>query len=94
MCIKYLDPTNFLSYLSLENYTDYCTAFTFTSRDFGDGTLGLAWLATPSTSVGGICSKPVQINSVYKSLNSGMVTVVSFNARVPDIVQHITFAHG
>jgi disintegrin and metalloproteinase domain-containing protein 10 len=53
----------------------------------------LAWLATASSAVGGFCEKPTTVNGALKSLNSGMVTVVNFNARVPDRVQQITFAH-
>ena len=79
--------------ISAEDYSNYCTAFTFTSRDYADGTLGLAWLATNTGSVGGFCEKPTTVNGVLKSLNCGMVTVVNFNARVPDKVQRITFAH-
>ena len=82
-----------MNFISQENYTDYCTAYTFTSRDYADGTLGLAWLATASSAVGGFCEKPTTVNGALKSLNSGMVTVVNFNARVPDRVQQITFAH-
>jgi disintegrin and metalloproteinase domain-containing protein 10 len=33
------------------------------------------------------------VNGALKSLNSGMVTIVNFNARVPDKVQFITLAH-
>ena len=48
MCLNYLDVTTFLSYVSLDNYDGFCLSFTFTGRDFGDGTLGLAWIAQTS----------------------------------------------
>lgn len=48
MCLSYLDVTTFLNYVSLDDYSSFCTSFTFTGRDFGTGTLGLAWIASPS----------------------------------------------
>lgn len=77
----------------MDDFKDYCLSYTFTSRDFSDGTLGLAWLASSTGAVGGICEKPVSIQGVTKSLNSGIVTVVNFNSRVPEIVNQLTFAH-
>lgn len=92
LCENYLDAITFLNYVSLDNFDEYCLSFTFTSRDFSDGTLGLAWLASTSGS-GGICEKSVSVNGEAKSLNSGIVTIVNYNARVPDIVNQLTFAH-
>jgi len=34
----------FLNLASVRNYDDHCLSFVFTSRDFDDGVLGLAWV--------------------------------------------------
>lgn len=83
----------FLNAVAADNYTNYCLTFAFTARDFADGTIGLAYLASTDGQVGGICEKPVTVNGAMKSLNSGMVSLISYGSRVPDIVNHITFAH-
>lgn len=88
-----MDVSTFLNYVSLDNFTDYCLAYTFTARDFTDGTLGLAWVAKLSGSVGGVCEKRQTLQGIAKSLNSGIVTVVNYQARVPEAVSQITFAH-
>jgi disintegrin and metalloproteinase domain-containing protein 10 len=88
-----LDVSTFLNYVSLDNFTDYCLSYTFTARDFADGTLGLAWVAKLTGSVGGVCERRQPLQGIYKSLNSGIVTVVNYQARVPEAVSQITFAH-
>jgi disintegrin and metalloproteinase domain-containing protein 10 len=82
-----------LSAVASDDYSSYCLCYTFTARDFTDGTIGLAYLASTDGSVGGVCEQRVNVNQVPKSLNSGMVTLVSYNARVPDVLNQITFAH-
>ena len=47
----------FLENVSLEDFDDYCLAYVFTMRDFENGVLGLAWVAQPEGSSGGICEK-------------------------------------
>ena len=37
ICDKYLDVVTFLSYVSLDDYSQYCLGYAFTARDFGDG---------------------------------------------------------
>ncbi|CAM9325778.1 unnamed protein product, partial [Lampetra planeri] len=62
------DPTNpfrfpnigvekFLELSSEQNQDEFCLAYVFTDRDFDDGVLGLAWVAAPSGSSGGICER-------------------------------------
>ena len=93
LCEPYLDVQTYLNYVSVEDYGQYCLGYAFTARDFADGTLGLAWVAKPSTSVGGVCEKRLTINGQMKSLNSGIVTLINYNSRVSDLVSQITFAH-
>ena len=93
ICTNYLDVTTFLSYVSFDDYDNFCLGFTFTSRDFNDGSLGLAYLGSTNGDAGGICEKQYNFNGVSQNLNCGMVTLVSYGSRVPDLVVGITFAH-
>ena len=93
LCEPYLDVSTFLDYVSMDNYSEYCLAYTFSARDFADGTLGLAWVAKLSSSVGGVCERRQPIKGYTKSLNTGIVTVVNYQSRVPEIVSSLTFTH-
>jgi len=93
ICEPYLDAVTFLNYVSLDDYSNYCLSYTFTGRDFATGTLGLAWVASNSGSVGGVCENPASIQGVTKSLNTGIVTINNYNTRVPEIVTLLTLAH-
>ena len=72
----------------MDNFTQYCLMYTFTSRDFNDGTLGLAWLAS-NTGAGGLCS----IFDGTKTLNTGMITIKNYNTRVSDLMAKLAFVH-
>ena len=87
-----LDVVTFLTDASLDNYNNYCLGYTFSARDFNDGTLGLAWVGS-TTSLGGICEKNATVLGVTKSLNSGIVTIVNYASRVPQLVTQLTFSH-
>lgn len=93
ICENYLDAATYLNYASLDDYSNYCLSYIFTARDFSDGTLGLAWVASNTGSVGGFCEKQVNVQGVKKSLNNGMVTIINYNSRVPELVTQITVAH-
>ncbi len=93
ICQPYLDAVTFLNYASLDDYSDYCLGYTFTARDFSTGTLGLAWVASDSGSVGGVCENSASIQGVKKSLNTGIVTINNYNSRVPEVVTLLTFTH-
>ena len=88
LCTPYLDAVSFLNTVSQDDFSQYCLAFAFTSRDFNDGTLGLAWLAS-KTGAGGLC----EAYDGTKSLNTGIVTIVNYNARVPDLMSKLSFVH-
>ncbi|ESO05288.1 hypothetical protein HELRODRAFT_191436 [Helobdella robusta] len=95
-CKNNLDASNFLNEQSMTNHNDYCLAFTFSYRQFTQGTIGLAWVAQIGSS-GGICEKYKEFSEgsqkIYKSLNTGVVTLCNYNSRVPVKVSQITFAH-
>ena len=50
ICRPYLDSNVFLTWHSAENFEEYCLAYVFSARDFGDGTLGLAWMGSIAAS--------------------------------------------
>ena len=47
-CQPNIDVSNFLNLNSLTNHNAFCLAYIFTYRDFSQGTLGLAWVGSPS----------------------------------------------
>ena len=100
-CQKNIDVSNFLNMHSKTNHEEFCLAYVFTYRDFVGGTLGLAWVASASGASGGICetfkSYRENVNGEHKtakrSLNTGIITFVNYNSRVPPKVSQLTLAH-
>lgn len=100
-CSNVLDVSSFLNLNSLFNHNDFCLAYIFTYRDFSGGTLGLAWVASTSGASGGICEKYKSYTEnasgrqiqTKRSLNTGIITFVNYNTRVPPKVSELTLAH-
>ncbi|XP_062593437.1 disintegrin and metalloproteinase domain-containing protein 10 homolog isoform X2 [Saccostrea cucullata] len=96
-CNPNIDVSNFLNLNSLDDHDPFCLAFAFTYRDFSGGTLGLAWVGSPSAAAGGVCERYKTVReqgrAVQKSLNTGIVTLINYARRVPPRVSHLTFAH-
>nr|CAG4651655.1 EOG090X02I4 [Triops cancriformis] len=100
-CLPNIDVSNFLNLHSQGNHEDFCLAYVFTYRDFTGGTLGLAWVASASGASGGICEKFKTYTenvagyprTTRRSLNTGIITFVNYNSRVPPKVSQLTLAH-
>lgn len=100
-CIPNVDVSNFLNLHSKADHEEFCLAYVFTYRDFTGGTLGLAWVASASGASGGICETykryTENIDGVHhtqkRSLNTGIITFVNYNSRVPPKVSQLTLAH-
>jgi disintegrin and metalloproteinase domain-containing protein 10 len=78
----------FLNAHSENNYNDFCLSYLFTYRDFDGGVLGLAFVAS-TTGRGGLCDN----FSGGRTLNTGIVTMLNYNSRVPIAVTGLTFTH-
>ncbi|XP_037520731.2 disintegrin and metalloproteinase domain-containing protein 10-like [Rhipicephalus sanguineus] len=108
-CADTLDATHTLVELSKTNHDNFCVSYLWTYRDYPSGTLGLAYVAELNGIVpvlfagnaGGLCEKfqsdvALQLTSDYTgrvSLNTGVVTFVNKNVRLPHRVSEVTFAH-
>ncbi|XP_070536788.1 disintegrin and metalloproteinase domain-containing protein 10-like [Ptychodera flava] len=84
---EYLD-----SFSAMEKYDDYCVSFIFTDRDFENGVLGLAWMGSPGSVVGGICQDQVFFGEMM-SLNTGLVTLRDGGIPLPTAVTFLVLGH-
>eukprot|EP00105_Crassostrea_gigas_P005864 XP_011419607.1 PREDICTED: disintegrin and metalloproteinase domain-containing protein 10-like [Crassostrea gigas] len=88
-CQPDISIVNFLDLTSRANHNEFCLASTFTYRNFAQGLLGLR--------LGGICERNIPFTNedkpIWKSLNTGIVSIVHYNKRVPQRVSELTYAH-
>ncbi|PAA87811.1 hypothetical protein BOX15_Mlig010582g2 [Macrostomum lignano] len=97
-CAEGIDVTSFLNLHAYSNHSEHCLAYLFTYRDFSGGTLGLAWVGTKDQN-GGICEKYREYDDQipgrrsWKSLNTGIVTLINYGRRIVEKVSYLTFAH-
>ncbi|KAH7730121.1 Protein SUP-17 [Aphelenchoides avenae] len=85
-CEDNVDVSNFLNLNSQRNHSAFCLAYALTFRDFVGDTAG------------GICQVYQKYNEgsrgmVYRSLNTGIITLVNYGNRVPARVSQLTLAH-
>ncbi|XP_065302942.1 disintegrin and metalloproteinase domain-containing protein 10-like [Dermacentor albipictus] len=102
-CTKALDAAYALFLVSLEPRDDYCLSYRLNYRDFMDGTLGLAWIASEEVGTGGFCERyrtaieldPLGDKYVQTklSLNTGITTLFNYNHYVGIHVASLTLAH-
>ena len=77
-----------LNALAQNEYDNFCLSYLFTYRDFDQGVLGLAFVAS-SGSPGGICDK----RASNRNYNVGLVTLLNYGNRVTRLVSELTFTH-
>lgn len=80
---EFIGVEAFLQYHSEDDSSEFCLSYRFTNRDFNGGVLGLAYVAKRG-SAGGICED---------RLNTGIVTILNYNRRVPTAMTTLTLAH-
>jgi disintegrin and metalloproteinase domain-containing protein 10 len=80
---EFIGVEAFLDLHSEADTSSFCLSYRITSRDFNNGVLGLAYVAKSNTA-GGVCEP---------SLNTGIVTIINYNQRVPTVVTVLTLAH-
>ncbi|GFS17062.1 disintegrin and metalloproteinase domain-containing protein 10 [Elysia marginata] len=83
----------YLGEFSLNDFSQYCLAIAFTFSDFS-GTAGSAYVAySDGSSAGGICQKPVEIDSQNISYNSIVLTYLLDGKRRTEMEVLLTLAH-
>ena len=65
------------------NFTEVCSSMVFTHRDFHEGILGMAWVASDQ-GFGGICDP---------KYNCGFNTGINYGIEITPFVQSLVFAH-
>ncbi|KAK8780684.1 hypothetical protein V5799_017968 [Amblyomma americanum] len=103
LCSTSLDAAYTLYLASLSRHDDYCLSYRLNYRDFSDGTLGLAWIASGEAASGGICERYRMAverhpgTGLYKqakmSLNTGITTLINHRQYVGMLVAALTLAH-
>ena len=82
-----------LTAFSALDFDSVCLAHLFLHRDFDNGVLGLAWVASPGGSVGGICQRRTRTAQGELNLNTGYTTTLNFGSQVPRSVSSVTTTH-
>lgn len=86
--------SDLLTNFAYGNWGDYCLAHLFTHYDFDSGVLGLAFIASSSTSsVGGICTKSYTDGTGQKKYtNVGLSTTVNYGRTL--LTSEVAFVTG
>ena len=86
--------SDLLTNFAYGNWGDYCLAHLFTNHDFDSGVLGLAFIASSSTSsVGGVCTKSYTDGTGQKKYtNVGLSTTVNYGRTL--LTSEVVFVTG
>ena len=87
--------SEYLYAFSRYNFDNFCLAVAFTNRDFANGVIGLAWVASSSIygPPGGICQRRVLFQSDEYNFNTALVTTQNEGQRMPVYKSVITLTH-
>ena len=86
--------SDLLTNFAYGNWGDYCLAHLFSNHDFDSGVLGLAFIASSSTSsIGGICTKSYTDGTGQKKYtNVGLSTTVNYGRTL--LTSEVVFVTG
>ncbi len=95
-----LNVDRYLDMFSKYNFDGFCLGVVFTHRDFDDGVIGLAWMASSSvySAPGGICQRRIMYELVpnepaFYSFNTLLVSSLNYGVTLPRQVTALTLAH-
>jgi len=101
---SYLHPEDFLKRFSRYNFDGFCAGVLFTSRQFSELVLGLAWRGSKrGGGVGGVCQRRVRIktdanaysfNALFVSLRSSQEQRIPVKMGVLNLVHELLHSFG
>ena len=86
---------SYLELFSEYDFSKYCLATAFTSQNFADGVVGLAWVGSSNEygPSGGICQHRILYNYVRMCLNTNLITNINEGSRFPAYLSSLVLAH-
>jgi disintegrin and metalloproteinase domain-containing protein 10 len=85
---------SYLEKFSEYDFSDYCLATSFTSQNFADGVVGLAWVGSSNIhGPGGICQHRIVYKSKGMYLNTNLITTMNRDRKIPAYLSSLILAH-